>query len=136
MEPSQYVVLIAQAEQPRAPEQPSPFSPGFFVVMIIIIFGFYFLIQRPQRQAEAQRAQEREGMKKGDPVVSIGGIHGKVVRTNKNKGTVTVEVAKSSDGKSVEMEFNQSAVNAAPVKEEKNEKEEEDDKSPSNKKKK
>ncbi len=111
-----HIVLLAQVE-PKAPEQPSAFSPGFFVVMIIIIFGFYFLIQRPQRQREAEKLVEREGMKKGDPVVSIGGIHGKVVRVNKNRDTVTVEVAKSSDGKSVEMEFNKTAVNAAPKEE-------------------
>jgi preprotein translocase subunit YajC len=108
----QFTLFLAQ-NPPRPPEQPSTFTPAFFAVMVLIIAGFYFFIQKPQAKAQQEKEKAREGFKKGDAVVSIGGIHGRVARVNKAKDTVVVEVSKG-----VELEFSRVAVNPAPVEKE------------------
>lgn len=104
-------LLLAAAPMapPVAPERPGLFNPSFIIVMLIFIVAFIFLIDRPNRKRQEEKQKAVESMKKGDPVVSIGGIHGTVVRVNKEKGTVIVNVAKG-----VELEFNKTAVNAVP----------------------
>lgn len=94
---------------PKPPERPGLLGdPSSILVIIIIVVAFIFLVQRPQKRAEEEKLKAlAEGMKKGDPVVSAGGIHGTVVRTDKAKGTVIVAVAKG-----VELEFNQTSVTA------------------------
>lgn len=99
------------------PEKPSSFGFEFFLVIAIFFIAFFFLIQRPQRKAQEEKLKAIETMKKGDKVVSIGGIHGSVVKVNKEKNTVVVQVAKG-----VEMEFNKGAVNVQVEEEKKDEK--------------
>lgn len=48
-----------------------------FLVLIIVVFYFFFI--RPQMKKTKDQKKFREALKKGDNVVSIGGIHGKVV---------------------------------------------------------
>jgi preprotein translocase subunit YajC len=95
----------AAAEPPAKPEPPSTFGPEFFIAIVIFIAAFYFFIQRPTAKAEEEKKKALEGMKKGDKVVSIGGIHGVVSKVNKEANTVTVTIAKG-----VDVEFNKSAV--------------------------
>lgn len=93
------------AAPPPEPDRPSAFGMEFFLVMIIMIVAFIFLIQRPQAKAREERIKAVEAMKKGDKIVSAGGIHGKVTKINKEKETVHVEVAKG-----LEIEFNKSSI--------------------------
>ena len=100
---SNVLLFLAQAGEPK---QPGGFGPEFIVAMVIFIVAFMLLIQRPQKREQAEKLKAIEGMKKGDAVVSIGGIHGTVVKVDKDKGTVIVTVARG-----VDLEFNKSAVN-------------------------
>lgn len=45
---------------------------------ILIIAVFYFLILRPQQKRQKERAKLLEGVKKGDKIITSGGIHGTV----------------------------------------------------------
>lgn len=47
-----------------------------FILMFVI---FYFLIIRPQQKKQKERNQMLLNLKKGDKVVTIGGIHGTIV---------------------------------------------------------
>jgi preprotein translocase subunit YajC len=50
------------------------------LLMILIIFGiFYFLLVRPQMKKQKQHQAMIGSLKKGDQVVTAGGIHGSVV---------------------------------------------------------
>ena len=50
------------------------------LIFIVAIFAiFYFFMIRPQNKKRKQIAAMREGLKKGDQVVTTGGIHGEVV---------------------------------------------------------
>jgi preprotein translocase subunit YajC len=59
---------------------------------LIIMFGiFYFLLIRPQQKKAKDHKALLEALKKGDKVVTAGGMHGKV--TSVEEGVVTLEVA-------------------------------------------
>lgn len=40
---------------------------------------FYFLLIRPQQKRQKQRQQMLNNLKKGDKVITIGGLHGTIV---------------------------------------------------------
>ena len=50
------------------------------LVMIVLMIGvFYFFMIRPQMKKQKELKKFREGLKAGDKVVTIGGIHGKIL---------------------------------------------------------
>ena len=95
------------------------------VPFVLIIAIFYFFIIRPQNKKQKETQKMIDALKKGDKVVTIGGIHGLVAQTKEK----TV-ILKLDEG--VKVEFNRSAiagvVNDAPAKADKNEKKNEESK--------
>jgi len=55
----------------------SPYSSIIFLVLIIAVF--YFFMIRPQSKRAKEERKFREGLQKGDRVITAGGIHGKIV---------------------------------------------------------
>ena len=52
---------------------------GSFIVMMIAIFAvMWFFMIRPQRKQQKELEKFRNGLKKGDKVVTAGGIYGTV----------------------------------------------------------
>jgi preprotein translocase subunit YajC len=49
------------------------------VIVVVMIFVFYFFMIRPQAKKQKELKKFREGLKTGDKVVTIGGIHGKIL---------------------------------------------------------
>ena len=49
-----------------------------FVPLILIVVIFYFFMIRPQVKKQKEAKKFLETIKKGDKVVTIGGIHGKI----------------------------------------------------------
>lgn len=49
-----------------------------FLPFILIMFIIYFLMIRPQTKRQKDKETMREGLKKGDKVVTMGGIHGSI----------------------------------------------------------
>ena len=73
--------------------------------IIILVLFFYFLLYRPQKQAQKKREAMLSALKVGDEIITLGGMHGKItVLTDK---TVTLRVA---DG--VNIVFERSAISA------------------------
>ncbi|HAC32588.1 MAG TPA: preprotein translocase subunit YajC [Treponema sp.] len=75
------------------------------VPFILIIAIFYFFIIRPQNKKQKETEKMINALKKGDKVVTIGGIHG-VVSSTKEK-TIIVKVDSNTS-----IEFNRSAIAA------------------------
>lgn len=69
----------------------------------LIILIFYFFIIRPQNKKQKETEKMIAALKKGDKVVTIGGIHGVVSSTKEQ--TVIVKV---DDG--AKIEFNRTAI--------------------------
>jgi preprotein translocase subunit YajC len=66
-------------------------SLGAFVPLILMFAIFYFLLIRPQQKKAKQHKQLLAALKKGDRVVSSGGLHGVV--TGLTEDIVTMEIA-------------------------------------------
>ena len=64
---------------------------GAFLPLIIIFVIFYFLLIRPQQRKAKQHKQLLSELRKGDKVVSSGGLHG--VITGLSDDVLTVEIS-------------------------------------------
>lgn len=53
-----------------------------FLPLILIFVVFYFFIIRPQKKKEDNRKKMIEAVKKGDKIVTIGGVHGTVTQVD------------------------------------------------------
>lgn len=96
-----FVPLLQDAQQ-QAGQGNILFSILPFVLIIAI---FYFFIIRPQNKKQKETEKMISALKKGDKIVTIGGIHG-VVNSTKEK-TVVVKVDSNTS-----IEINRSAVAA------------------------
>ena len=70
-------------------------QPSFFTSMIpiILIFAiFYVLIIRPQQKKANQHRDMIASLKKGDQVITTGGLYGRVIYAN-DPATVILEIA-------------------------------------------
>jgi preprotein translocase subunit YajC len=71
---------------------------GMAIVMqlapLLLIFGvFYFLLIRPQQQKQKQHKELLSKLKRGDRVVTAGGILGRITEVKDGADEVEVEVA-------------------------------------------
>ncbi|HDZ24745.1 MAG TPA: preprotein translocase subunit YajC [Desulfobacteraceae bacterium] len=66
-------------------------SLGAFIPLILMFVIFYFLLIRPQQKKAKMHKQMLSAIKKGDRVVSSGGLHGVV--TGIADDVVTMEIA-------------------------------------------
>ncbi len=67
-------------------------SSGNPLIFFVLVFGvFWFFMIRPQVKKQKQERKFREEMKKGDKVVTTGGLHGKVVDISEK--TVKIDVS-------------------------------------------
>ena len=64
---------------------------GAFIPLILMFAIFYFLLIRPQQKKAKQHKEMVASLKKGDRIVSSGGLHG--VITGITDETVTAEIA-------------------------------------------
>jgi preprotein translocase subunit YajC len=76
---------------------------GILIVMPLIILVFYFLVMRPQNKKQKEAKKMLEGIRKGDRVVTIGGLRGTVVTVKDD-----VVVLKVDDN--TKLEYSKSAV--------------------------
>ncbi len=63
-----------------------------FLPIILIFFVLYFLLFRPQQKKQREHQAMVDAVKRGDQVVTAGGIVGKVVKVGE-EGRITVEIA-------------------------------------------
>lgn len=76
----------------QAQPAPGPFggmSSLIFMGMIMLVFWLFFI--RPQAKKQKQQKLFIEDLKKGDKVVTIAGIHGRINRVN-DDGTIDLEI--------------------------------------------
>lgn len=60
-----------------------------FLVAIIVVF--YFFMIRPQVRKQKQEQQFRNSLEKGAKIVTIGGIHGKIVDVSEKTFMVEID---------------------------------------------
>ena len=79
--------ILLQAE---AGAQQGANSWSFWVMMLLIFVVFYFFMIRPQTKKQKELQKQREAMKKGDRVVTAGGIFGEIKEVQDNAFIITV----------------------------------------------
>lgn len=62
-----------------------------FLPLILIILVFYLFFIRPQMKKSKEQKKFREEIKKGQKIVTIGGIHGKIVEIAETTLIIEVE---------------------------------------------
>jgi preprotein translocase subunit YajC len=62
-----------------------------FLPLILIVVVFYLFFIRPQMKKSKDIKKFRENLKKGDKIITIGGIHGKIVEEQERTFTIEVE---------------------------------------------
>ena len=80
------VLLMAP---PAAGSNPNPVMQ--FLPLILIGIVFYFFMIRPQTKKMKDQKNFIEAIKKGDKVVTIGGIHGKIADINEDTYLLEIE---------------------------------------------
>lgn len=71
--------------------------------ILLMVVIFYFLLWRPQKKQQKERASLLGSLKKGQKIVTIGGIYGEIVELDNEK--VKVQVSEK-----VELTFARTAV--------------------------
>ena len=64
---------------------------SFFLMIGAMILVFYLFFIRPQMKKTKEQKKFREAIKKGDKIITIGGIHGKIVEVQEKTFTIEVE---------------------------------------------
>ena len=59
--------------------------------LLLIIVVFYFFMIRPQMKKAKDQKKFRENIKKGDKIVTIGGIHGRIAEVQETTFLIEVE---------------------------------------------
>lgn len=76
---------------------------GQLLPFVLIIVVFYFFMIRPQMKRQKELRKFREGLKKGDKIVTTGGIYGTVAEVKDD--SIIIEIADS-----VKVKMDKSAV--------------------------
>ena len=89
--------ILLQAQQ-------SGFEKYSFPLMMVLMFGIlYFFMIRPQQKKAKDQKKFTEEIKKGDYVVTIGGVHGRIAEIEDDTFIVEVE-------RGARIKFSKSAV--------------------------
>lgn len=97
-------MLLSSFLLQAAPAEPGAGGgPQFWIMMGLIMVVFWFFMIRPQQKKAKDAKKFRESLQKGSKVVTIGGIHGKVLEVADT--TILLEVDNN-----VKLRFEKSAI--------------------------
>lgn len=96
---------FAQAADAAAPAGGASQFAGI-LPLVLIFFVFYFLLIKPQQKRLKEHQAMQASLKKGDEIVTGGGIVGRITKAGEGD-TITVEIAKG-----VEVSVLKSTVNS------------------------
>ena len=89
--------ILLQAQQAQGTDY------SFLIMMGALVIIFYFFMIRPQQKKQKDQKKFIDEIKKGDDIVTIGGIHGKIAALDDN--TVTIDIEKGA-----RIKFERSAI--------------------------
>ncbi len=81
--------MIQQLAQQQAPQESNPLV---LVAFLVVMFGLmYFVFMRPQRKRMKERQQMVSELKRGDKVITAGGIYGVIENISEDSALIKVE---------------------------------------------
>ncbi len=91
----EYSVFISNAYAQAAGDAAAMSSMTSFLPIILMFVVLYFLMIRPQMKRQKEQKAMMDALAKGDEVVTVGGMLGKVTKVADN--FVTLEVANGTE---------------------------------------
>ena len=83
---------VVDAPMADAAAQPAPAGSGTFWIMILAMIAvMYFFMWRPESKRRKQMEDFRKGLKKGDKVITAGGIYGTVKEVHETSLLIEVD---------------------------------------------
>ena len=82
-------VSVAYAQSAGEAASQSPFFK--FIPLVLILGVFWFLIIRPQQKKQKEHVSMVDSLRKGDKVITNGGIFGTIVKVGDDR--ITLEIA-------------------------------------------
>lgn len=70
---------------------------GMMFPLLLMFLILYFLIMRPQAKKQREHAEMIKSLQKGDKVVTIGGLHGKVTAVYPEKSILKIKIADGTE---------------------------------------
>lgn len=67
------------------------FDYSSLILLLFFIVVFYFFVIKPQKKRQAQQQEFLKNLKKGDSVVTVGGLCGKISDIDGNKVILDVD---------------------------------------------
>lgn len=84
-----FILLQAAGQAAQEPTGVQKYSSLIFILLLVVVFWLFFI--RPQSKRAKEEQKFRDGLQKGDKVVTIGGFHGKI--TEVKETTVMISLA-------------------------------------------
>ena len=73
------ITFLLQTQAQPAAQQGSFWQQySFVIMMVLIIVVMYFFMVRPQQKKQKEIVKWRESLKRGDKIVTVGGIYGTI----------------------------------------------------------
>jgi len=69
-------------------------GPSQLIMLVLILVVFYFFMIRPQMKKQKELKKFRENLTVGDKIVTIGGIHGKILEVSDTTILIATESGK------------------------------------------
>ena len=83
------MISLLQADAAVAAQ---PGMGSFWVMMLLMIAVMYFFMWRPESKRRKEMAAFRDGLKKGDKVITAGGIYAVVKEVKAGEPTILIQV--------------------------------------------
>lgn len=90
---------------------------GLLIPMLLMLAIFYFLLIRPQSQRAKQLRERLNAVRRGDTVVTSGGMVGKVLKVSDTSDEIEVELADNLKVRIVKSTLMEVRSKGEPVKE-------------------
>ena len=121
------LTILLQAAAGAAGQQGGGMSMWIMLILIFVVMWLFMI--RPQRKQQKEMEQFRSSLKKGDKVITAGGIYGTIAEVKDNERYVLLRIDNDVKIK-VDKSSLQKDPNAAPAPEPKEPKEPKDPKDP------
>ena len=67
---------------------------SFLIVIVVLFFLMWLLLVRPQRRRSQQQMVMQDALRKGDEIITAGGLHGTIVSIEDD--VLEIEIAKGT----------------------------------------
>lgn len=79
------ITILQAAAQPQG----SPISMWIMLALVFVVMWFFMI--RPQRKQQKELQEFRNSLKKGDKVVTVGGVYGTIVEVKETSLLIEVD---------------------------------------------